>query len=78
MDLRENILGAAQELYALEGDPGLSMRKVAAECEVTAAMIYYHFKNKQTLYWEIFIDSLNLILKAKGSAVEAVLNYFFF
>lgn len=50
MDLKQNILGAAQELYALEGDPGLSMRKVAQECDVTAAMIYYHYKDKQALY----------------------------
>jgi len=57
VDLKQNILGAAQELYALEGDVGLSMRRIAAECEVTAAMIYYHYKDKQALYEAVLIHS---------------------
>ena len=57
-DTREKILGAASTLFAKSGFEGTSIREIAAEADVNLAAVNYHFKNKQTLYWENYVRAI--------------------
>ncbi|MFD2444885.1 TetR/AcrR family transcriptional regulator [Bacillus sp. CGMCC 1.16607] len=47
------ILDAARDLFASEGYASLSMRKIANVLKCSHGAIYYHFKNKAELFYEI-------------------------
>jgi AcrR family transcriptional regulator len=46
---REQILAAARDLFLKQGLSGFSMRRVAAQAEISATAIYRHFKDKDAL-----------------------------
>jgi len=48
-DTRQKLLEKARDLLIAEGLEGLSMRKVAAACDVSAPAIYRHFADKDHL-----------------------------
>jgi AcrR family transcriptional regulator len=50
---REQILRAAFEVAAREGIGGLTVRAVAAEAEVSHALVLFHFKRKEGLIHEL-------------------------
>lgn len=56
-DTKSKILDAADKLFAENGFDGTSIREIAKAAEVNIAAINYHFKNKQTLYWEVSLKS---------------------
>lgn len=45
-ELRQEILGAARELFVREGFENLSMRKIAEKIEYSPTTIYLHFQDK--------------------------------
>ena len=49
---REDILDLAVPLFAKSGFDGVSIRTVASQSELTPAALYYHFKDKEALYFE--------------------------
>ncbi|OUS09673.1 TetR family transcriptional regulator [Gammaproteobacteria bacterium 54_18_T64] len=49
---REDILNLAVPLFAKSGFDGVSIRNVASQSELTPAALYYHFKDKEALYFE--------------------------
>lgn len=51
---RTQILDAAERVFGRFGFAGASMRIIADEAEVTQAALYYHFKDKEDLYDEVF------------------------
>lgn len=55
--IKEKILNKALELIIEEGYGKLSMRKIASRLGVTAANIYYYFKNK---------EEINLMVRRRG------------
>ena len=50
---REYILTRTREMIAREGPEGLSMRKVARECEMTAPGVMHHFETLEDLLTEV-------------------------
>lgn len=50
VDQRERILGAALTLMAEHGARGMSMRRLAAACDLNVATLYHYFPSKQDLY----------------------------
>lgn len=52
-DLRTEILAEATGLFVVHGYHGLSMRQIAEAVGVTKAALYYHFKDKETLFLAI-------------------------
>jgi AcrR family transcriptional regulator len=46
----ERLLRVAAKLFAEQGFAGASMRRIAAQADITQAAIYHHFANKQELY----------------------------
>jgi AcrR family transcriptional regulator len=53
-DRRQNILLAAEKLFAKYGFHAVSIRDIADEAGVPLALVGYHFGNKQQLYHAIF------------------------
>ncbi len=49
MSLKLDMISAARDLYLAEGLQGISMRKVASMCGITAPAIYKHFSDKDAL-----------------------------
>lgn len=52
-DLRRALIEAGIRLIGKEGEEKLSLRKAAAECGVSNAAPYAHFKNKDEFIWAI-------------------------
>ena len=50
MDIKENILDAAIELFSKRGFEGVSIREIATLAKVHFASIRYHFGDKEDLY----------------------------
>ena len=52
-DRRNNILDAAEEIFAGSGFDGAGMRQISARAGVAQALIHYHFKTKERLFEEV-------------------------
>jgi AcrR family transcriptional regulator len=50
---KENILNVAMNEFTIYGYDAVSMNNLAAKLQVNKATIYYHFKDKQSLYQEV-------------------------
>ncbi|MHC9086183.1 TetR/AcrR family transcriptional regulator [Luteimonas sp. RIT-PG2_3] len=51
---KDRILGAAEELFALHGFSGTSLRQVTGRADVNIAAVNYHFGSKENLVNEVF------------------------
>lgn len=71
MSLRIQMINAARDLYLQDGLNGLSMRKVAALCEVTAPAIYKHFTDKDQLVAAMVEEGFSLLEAELKSALRA-------
>jgi len=59
---RRKILKTASELFSEFGFLGVSMETIAKKLNITKAALYYHFKSKKELYFEVLEKSFqNLI-----------------
>jgi AcrR family transcriptional regulator len=61
-NLRDEILDAAEELFANLGYAGTTMREVSQHAKVTQALISYYFGSKYGLFEEVFLR--------RGSAIS--------
>lgn len=61
VSLRAQILSSAAQLFIEHGYYGLSMRQIAESVGVTKAALYYHFKDKESLFLSILENYLEKI-----------------
>jgi AcrR family transcriptional regulator len=73
MSAREDILRAAERVFAAYGYEGASMKRIADEAGVAQALLHYHFQNKDNLYAAIFERRSSVI----NSRREKLLNQLF-
>ena len=66
---RQRLLAAAAAEFASKGFAGASVDRIARAARVNKAMIYYHFKNKASLYRDILRD----MFAAVDARVQATL-----
>lgn len=71
---RARILQTAGDLFADRGFDAVSVADIAAGCGVSTGLIYYHFKDKQTLFESVVREGVHLFeevavrtLTAEGS-----------
>ena len=50
MDAREKIIGTAMRLFSTQGYSNTSLSQVAKEAQVSKALIFWHFENKESLF----------------------------
>lgn len=72
---KDRILGAAEELFALQGFSGTSLREVTSRADVNIAAVNYHFGSKENLVNEVFRRRMDEMsqhrLAALGEANQA-------
>ena len=81
---RQRILEVAEELFTEHGYRAVSIRDIAQACEVSNAALYYHFSNKEALYYEVLqfhadrlVDRMTLAAETTSTRrrkVEAILG----
>jgi AcrR family transcriptional regulator len=54
-DTRERILREARRLYFANGYEAMSMQIIADHLDISKATIFHHFKNKQELFFEMWL-----------------------
>lgn len=52
--IQQRLLEHAEAVFAAQGYEGATVRDIAARAETNAALIYYHFNSKESLYKAIF------------------------
>ncbi len=67
---REDILDAAEVLFAELGFAGTTLRHLAENIGVTTALIGYYFGSKENLFREVFLRKGTEIAAARGGALE--------
>jgi AcrR family transcriptional regulator len=60
---KTHILSAAIQLFSVQGFGSTSIREIAERAKVNAALISYHFKNKQGILESIMIDYFERLLE---------------
>ncbi len=81
MKTRDRILAAALELFNQQGERKVTTNHIAAHLEMSPGNLYYHFKNKQEIIYELFlnyeetVDSYLQVPSDRNLTVEDKLNY---
>lgn len=85
-ETREQLLAAAERLFAARGFAGVSVRVIAAEAGVNWSLVGYHFRGKDGLLAEVYrrhcttlnAERLRLLAEARqsGLRLESVIDAF--
>lgn len=77
-DLKEKIKSVAVNFFNRDGYHGTTIRNIANEVGCSLPMVYYYYKNKNTLFHEIISEDYFNLLKRQASRLDAenVLNYY--
>jgi AcrR family transcriptional regulator len=71
---RDQILDAAERLFAQRGFSGVSMRDIVAETDLrNQASLYHHFRNKKALYEAVLqrgLDGILMLVPGPGTATS--------
>lgn len=70
---REEILDAAEEVFAAHGYAGASMRAIAEAAGVAQALLHYHFRNKEGLFEAMFLRRAGAINRIRLARLDAML-----
>ncbi len=67
---KQKIIKTAAKLFSKFGFRGVSMNTIAAEISITKPALYYHFKNKEDLYFEAANSSFKSLIGELKSVVK--------
>ncbi len=65
MDVKNRILSAAEELFALKGYDGTGIAQIADKSEITKSLLYYYFDSKEQILQELFTNYLITVKEEK-------------
>lgn len=81
MEGKELILREAERLFSQHGYQGVSIRELAQACGMTNAALYYHFKDKEDLFYQMAMRQVERLAQtlreraaAAGNAPQAQLT----
>lgn len=69
-DTRTTILDAAERLFSVRGFAATTIKQIGAAAGVNAALLYYYFADKETLYREVLGRVLTGLIAAGGKAFD--------
>lgn len=67
MNTKERILNTALTLFNEEGEPNVTTNHIADEMDISPGNLYYHFKSKDDIIWQIFLQYEKKIKEVLGS-----------
>lgn len=86
-ETRNKLLEAGLNVFSRKGFSATTLVDIAAEAGVTRGAVYWHFKDKEELYWELnqkynmlFFGKINDFLHQDMNAIEklqVIINYLF-
>lgn len=71
-DSRQMILETAARLFRHEGYAATTLRAIAAECDMKAGSIYYHFASKEAIVTEVLDIGVQRVFDAVKHAVDGL------
>ena len=71
---KDRILGAAEELFAMYGFSGTSLRQVTSRADVNIAAVNYHFGSKENLVNEVFRRRMDEMSEQRLTALKAAVK----
>jgi TetR/AcrR family transcriptional regulator, regulator of cefoperazone and chloramphenicol sensitivity len=74
MDSREHLIEVSTKVFAREGFTGTSLRMIAVEAGVSAALLVHHFGSKQRLIEETIETTLGEWMREKDHLAELPLS----
>lgn len=72
--MKEHILDIATSEFAILGYSALSMNNLAKKLDINKATIYYHFKDKKSLYNEVILSLIQLDKDERESILNSSLE----
>ena len=72
--IKKRILDIATSEFAILGYSALSMNNLAKKLEINKATIYYHFKDKKSLYNEVILSLIQLDKDERESILNSSLE----
>jgi len=69
-DKRDQILDAAEGLFAQYGFHGVTVRQVTSEANVDVALVYYYFENKRALFDAVLMRRATIVNKERLELLE--------
>lgn len=61
MKTRERIIQASLELFNADGERNVTTNHIASHLEISPGNLYYHFKNKQQIIFDIYLQYEGLV-----------------
>ena len=71
-DKRDQILDAAEALFAQYGFHGVTVRQVTSEANVDVALVYYYFENKRALFDAVLMRRATIVNKERLDLLEQI------
>lgn len=74
LETRQQILAAAERLFAVRGIDGVSMRDLAAAAKVPLALVTYHYGTKLGLYRAVFEARIAPLSRERRERLAAIMR----
>lgn len=69
-DTERAIFDAALQVFAREGRKGARMQRIADAADINKAMLHYYFRDKDTLYEEVFTYTVERFMASFGASLR--------
>jgi len=69
-DTERQIFDAALRVFARKGKDGARMQEIADAADINKAMLHYYFRNKETLYAEVFAFTMHRFRASFGASLK--------
>jgi len=68
-ETERDIFDAALQVFAREGRHGARMQAIADAADINKAMLHYYFRDKETLYEEVFAHTMRQFMASFGESL---------
>jgi TetR/AcrR family transcriptional regulator len=69
-ETERQIFDAALRVFARKGRAGARMQEIADAADINKAMLHYYFRNKETLYGEVFAFTMRRFMASFGASLK--------
>jgi TetR/AcrR family transcriptional regulator len=69
-ETERDIFDAALQVFAREGRHGARMQTIADAADINKAMLHYYFRDKETLYEEVFAHTMRRFMASFGESLK--------
>ena len=81
MKTKDRIIDTALRLFNEEGEPNVTTNHIADEMDISPGNLYYHFRSKDDIIWQIFLNyekKINQVLNQKDVDYTSMEDMWFY